>query len=837
MRKAYLAIICLFTGFNAFAQHTDIQPVPQQISESGQLITLPGSYQFTGDTEANPYAVQQLKQLLAGNHSAKEGLRIYIGEKGDKAIRKFARRIPNQKEGYYLCINDKEIVLAGNDERGTFYALQTLSRLLKDNQLPAVEIKDYPSIRFRGVVEGFYGTPWSHAARLRQLKFYGENKMNTYIYGPKDDPYHSSPNWRLPYPEKEAEQLQELVKVAKENEVDFVWAIHPGQDIKWNQEDRDNLLAKFEKMYDLGVRSFAVFFDDISGEGTNPVKQAELLNYIDENFVKVKKDVTPLVMCPTEYNKSWSDPKGGYLTTLGDKLNPSIQIMWTGDRVISDITQEGIQWINERIKRPAYIWWNFPVSDYCQDHLLMGPAYGLDTQAAGTMTGFVSNPMEYAEASKVAIFGVGMYTWNIENYDPTQAWKDACDFIMPEASMAFRIFCEHNCDPGPNGHQYRREESANYVAPIQTFLAGYKKNTFPEQSANLLGTLFAQITASPSMIYSQSPNKRLIEQINPWLIQFEFLGKAGTSALHMAHAWYEKDRSYTWQRYLETSALLDSMKLINRTLNQKAQPKGVKVGSKVLHPFIVDLYRQTGRNLLSTDGIAPDEVKVSIPSIFTNIDQLKSQPCAEGDNTVGYVPLFEVVKVQPNQYLGIGWEIQKEAESFCFNLPKSNQPGRVFEWSADGKSWSLIPHVSTENAKDTIRTIDPKARYIRMRNNSDQQMELYVLGFTATTKQDPQINEALMMYDMNLDTYKNLNPGEMIHIKCDDINAVSFFLSGSNENLVSITGLSQDGEKNIVYQGNVGYIKLNKTMFEDFSSLEITTIGKESIHIHQIVRE
>lgn len=98
-------------------------------------------------------------------------------------------------------------------------------------------------------------------------------------------------------------------KSSHENEVDFVWAIHPGQDIKWNQEDRDLLLAKFEKMYDLGVRSFAVFFDDISGEGTNPNKQAELLNYIDEKFVKVKPDVTPLVMCPTEYNKSWSNPK------------------------------------------------------------------------------------------------------------------------------------------------------------------------------------------------------------------------------------------------------------------------------------------------------------------------------------------------------------------------------------------------------------------------------------------------------------------------------------------------------------------------------------------------
>ena len=33
------------------------------------------------------------------------------------------------------------------------------------------------------------------------------------------------------------------------------------RDIKWNQEDRDLLLSKFEKMYQLGVRSFAVFFD------------------------------------------------------------------------------------------------------------------------------------------------------------------------------------------------------------------------------------------------------------------------------------------------------------------------------------------------------------------------------------------------------------------------------------------------------------------------------------------------------------------------------------------------------------------------------------------------
>lgn len=293
MKNNKIALLgaCLLCGVTVFAQNVSLQPKPQELTVRDKVINLPDIYQLEGGKEANPHAVELLRNLLSAKESTKKGLRVTIGEKGDKSVRKYSRLIPNHEEGYYLSVNEKEIVLAGYDERGTYYALQTLAQLIKDDKLPEVEIKDYPSVRYRGVVEGFYGTPWSHEARLRQLKFYGENKMNTYIYGPKDDPYHSSPNWRLPYPEKEAAQLRELVSVASENEVNFVWAIHPGQDIKWNQEDRDNLLSKFEKMYQLGVRSFAVFFDDISGEGTNPQKQAELLNYIDANFVQAKPEI------------------------------------------------------------------------------------------------------------------------------------------------------------------------------------------------------------------------------------------------------------------------------------------------------------------------------------------------------------------------------------------------------------------------------------------------------------------------------------------------------------------------------------------------------------------
>lgn len=159
---------------------------------------------------------------------------ISIGEKGDKSVRRYSCRIPDHEEGCYPSVNEKEIVLAGSDERGIYCTLQTFARLLKDGKLLEVKIKDYPSVRCRGAVEGFYGTPWNHWARLNQLRLYGKNKMNTYMCGPKDDPHHSVSNWCLSYPDKGAAQLQEPVAIASGNEVDLVWMIHLGQDIEWS---------------------------------------------------------------------------------------------------------------------------------------------------------------------------------------------------------------------------------------------------------------------------------------------------------------------------------------------------------------------------------------------------------------------------------------------------------------------------------------------------------------------------------------------------------------------------------------------------------------------------
>ena len=741
MKKTFLATLCLMTGMTIHAQQIDVQPVPQQFTEATETLTLTGNYQFNGENEANPYAINGLKTLLNSKQSAKDGIRIYIGERGDKAIRKYNKFIPKQDEGYFLRINPKEIVLAGNDEQGTFYAVQTLKQLLNDNQLPITEITDYPEVRFRGVVEGFYGTPWSHQARLRHLKFYGENKMNTYIYGPKDDPYHSSPNWRLPYPEQEAKQIKELVQVAKENAVNFVWAIHPGQDIKWNQEDRDNLLAKFEKMYELGVRSYAVFFDDISGEGTKADKQAELLNYIDEEFVKVKKDVTPLIMCPTEYNKSWSNVKGGYLTTLGTKLNPSIHIMWTGDRVIADMYEGdtekgGMKWINNLIQRPAYVWWNFPVSDYVRDHLLMGPVYGNDLHIANLMSGFVTNPMEHAESSLLAIYGVASYAWNPDQYDSDKAWKDAMKAVLPSAAKELEIFATHNSDLGANGHGYRREESATLKPIAEKLLNEYlNKGTYQIKDALILLNTFALMQEAADILMVNTENPALIAEMKPWLIQHELMGKLGQNVIILTQLYESGGQEGFLSKYKHVKALQQQMFDVDQTYNQNPYQPGVKTAGLVIKPLIdktfakvVDMYNQKYNATL-------DAKSDYMPHTLTSdVNQIKNIPLRQKTNRVLVSPANEVIKWQGKGYMTIELDniYPLMTIDIDFGKPEVASWG-VLEISTNGKDWQKVDF---QQNKNRIRVNGEKTplKAVRFTNSQDKEQEIYMRNFTITVE-------------------------------------------------------------------------------------------------------
>lgn len=577
-----LIFLCLGT-FGASAQQVTISPLPQSIVWGAKAFDNPVTFVINGAATADQDAVALLNAKLT---TGQTGVELVIGEKGDAAVQSVEAEIPTQKEGYYLKVEPGKVTIAGTDSVGTYYGVQTFLQIVSSSEIMSVTIKDYPDVIERGMVEGYYGNPYSQADRIRQFEFYGKNKMNVYIYSPKDDPYHKD-RWSEFYPTALALKMKELVQKAHSNKVKFVWAIHIGGKGVINETEYKKVIAKFENMYSLGVRDFGIFYDDFGTE--TAAQQCATTNYIVQNFVKKKTDVGPITFCPTQYNRSWSS--GDYLTVLGAQMESSVRIMWTGNSVVDMINKTDMDWINTQIKRNAYIWLNYPVTDYCIDHLLMGPTYGNDTNIAGQLGGFTANPMEYAEASKVALYSIADYCWNMGDYNSQTSWLRGLQAIMPNNAAAFKVFCENNVDLGATYHGLRRDgESAPFKAAADPLMAAYKSGAYNPEKANLLSAQFQNFRNAAAELMASTSSPEMINEIKPWLQVFDIIGNKGLSLMNMYKALNNKDSVAFIKEYQRIDSLETAQKLIiSRGFAGSIKSPNPKPANEVVAPFIKQL--------------------------------------------------------------------------------------------------------------------------------------------------------------------------------------------------------------------------------------------------------
>jgi len=303
-------------------------------------------------------------------------------------------------------------------------------------------IADYPSFPIRGIVEGFYGTPWSYDDRLDVLRFEGQQRMNTYIYAPKDDPYERQ-LWREPYPPEQLKRLGELVATARENFVHFTYAISPGLSMAYSSEaEFRTLVRKLESISKLGVTDFALFLDDVPFDLVHPEDQKRfqtlaqahvyLINRLYDHLEKLSAQ-NRLTVCPTTYTNEWGSRD--YLRELGNGVKPEIPLDWTGTEVIpSAITvAEAAEW-GGYIRRKPLVWDNFPVNDGHPWRLILDPLRGREAGLRAVTQGLVSNPMCQAHASMVPLETVADYLWNPVAYDPERSQRQALVSQYGEAS-------------------------------------------------------------------------------------------------------------------------------------------------------------------------------------------------------------------------------------------------------------------------------------------------------------------------------------------------------------------------------------------------------------------
>ncbi|XP_048407352.1 protein O-GlcNAcase isoform X2 [Stegostoma tigrinum] len=299
-----------------------------------------------------------------------------------------------------------------------------------------------------GVVEGFYGRPWSMEQRkelFRRMRKWG---LNTYLYAPKDD-YKHRMFWREMYSVEEAEQLMQLISAAKEHDIEFVYAISPGLDITFsNQKEVATLKRKLDQVSQFGCKSYALLFDDIDHNMCPADKEvfssfAHAQLSVTNEIYQYLEEPEHFLFCPTEYCGTFCYPNvahSPYLRTVGDKLLPGIDVLWTGPKVVSkDISVESIEEVTKILKRPPLIWDNLHANDYDQKRLFLGPYKGRSTELIPRLKGVLTNPNCEFEGNFVAIHTLA--TWYKSNMNGVR--KDVVMTDTEESTVSIQIKLEN----------------------------------------------------------------------------------------------------------------------------------------------------------------------------------------------------------------------------------------------------------------------------------------------------------------------------------------------------------------------------------------------------------
>ena len=746
----------------AAAVTADIYPKPQSetyLSEEGISLNTEVNIVLHGDQEEA--SLPKLQEALqengyfysVGEYDASKSNIIVSSsrEHCDECLETESEAL-NHAEGYVLTSSDDEnangdVTIIGSDADGAYYGIMTLRQTLEqksaDDRIAEVTIEDYPEIEFRGYIEGFYGYPWTHEERMSLMEDTAKYKMNTYIYAPKDDPYHRT-NWKELYPDVQAQQIAELAQAGHENNFNFCWTIHPGATLQFNDTDFNALIKKYEQLYDLGVRQFGVLFDD-TNDWYNGAAQVAFINRIDDEFVKEKGDVKPLIVVAARYNAAWG-PSASYFTPYMRDLHEDIQIMWTGAATMSNISREVYEWPKTwtGVDRDLAVWWNYPVNDYCDGKLVMAPLHNLNPDL-DNVTGFFSNPMQQADASKVALFSIADYTWNTDSFEYMDSWERAIEELVPEASDAFKHFAEDTSylkDDGGTSGEFLYNESWNSVGLIDNLNAAITEGTDISEPAQALMDKFIQIQEDAAAL-AEIGNVNLAEEINEHREAYASLGVAGENAILALLAATDGDLS-GWVEYNAAAqeALSDSNNHIIVSLEDSGTKQSVaEVGTQYLKPAVTNILNAAETRIGES---AFEQFETEVTDADGTVD------CNVSQDQGKYTITDAAAVLDPGEAVQIALPKAMQISSIIMEADVTE--GLAMETSLNGLEWTAAETAVEDGAM--VMDTQTAAAFIRIVNTTDEVLELNIssLAVSPVYKATPSISTSMGTYqDYSID--------------------------------------------------------------------------------------
>ena len=286
-----------------------------------------------------------------------------------------------------------------------------------------------------GIIEGFYGRPWTWGERSGYIPFMRRYGFSTYIYAPKADAYMRR-RWRDPLPEGLEKKLTKLSLELRKEGREFGIGFSPYEIYlsPFDSETKSVLLHRLQAFDRIKPDILCILMDDMKGDVNSlATKQIEILNFTAAN-TRVKK----IIFCPTYYSddpvleKLYGKMPDDYFSRLNAELDKKISIFWTGDLVCSrSFTEDYLQSVSLRLGRRPVIWDNYPVNDgpRMSPFLHLRAFTGRPAGMGAVIEAHIANPMNQAALSKIVLATLAESYRRGPQYNPVQAFHRAAGSV------------------------------------------------------------------------------------------------------------------------------------------------------------------------------------------------------------------------------------------------------------------------------------------------------------------------------------------------------------------------------------------------------------------------
>ena len=289
-----------------------------------------------------------------------------------------------------------------------------------------------------GIVEGFFGRPWSWAARAEAVAFLAPHGYLFYLYAPKADAYLRR-RWQEPHPEDELARLLAFRETCRAHGVRFGIGLTPFElQLHAERDWQDRMAAKLAALAPLKPDDLAILFDDMKGDVPDLAeRQAAIVHFAAE-----RSGASRILTCPSYYSDdpildvAFGQRPAFYLEQLGRRLDPAIAIMWTGEEVCArEFTPGHLARVAEALQRKPFLWDNYPVNDGARmsQHLHLRAFTGRPASIAPLITGHGVNPASQPVLSRIPLLTLAESYRAGESYEYGAAFDRAARAVLGEA--------------------------------------------------------------------------------------------------------------------------------------------------------------------------------------------------------------------------------------------------------------------------------------------------------------------------------------------------------------------------------------------------------------------